>query len=327
MNGLRFLISWAAIEPAKDAYDEAYLDAVAERMDWAAAAGLTVVLDMHQDVYGEGFGGDGAPRWTCDESHYAAFTPTSPWFLNYLDEQVVACFDQFWSSTELRSHYAEAWRRVAARLADHPAVVGFDPMNEPFWGSMPSSTFEANVLGPFYTEIAAAVRQAAPEWVAFLEPSAAKNLGFPVSLAPFEMPNAVYAPHAYDASAEQGLGFDPKGHAALVSRIDQLAIEASQLGGALWIGEYGGNADHPGIAEYMDAIYAGTGRAAAAACTGPTIATTAMVCSAPTAAKRARCSTPWCDHFRCAWRAIRLRTHSRRRAAPSASPGFHAGPG
>jgi endoglycosylceramidase len=263
MNGLRFLISWAAIEPAEGEYDAAYLDAIAERMDWAEAAGLSVVLDMHQDVYGEGFGGDGAPRWTCDESRYAAFTPTTPWFLNYLDEQVIACFDEFWSSAELRAHYIEAWRRVAARLGAHPAVVGFDPMNEPFWGSMASGSFEANVLGPFYVEITAAVREQAPDWVAFLEPSAAKNLGFALALEPFSMPNAVYAPHAYDASAEQGAGFDPKGHAPLVARIDQLALEARELGAALWIGEYGGNADQPGIAEYMDAVYTGTGRAAA----------------------------------------------------------------
>lgn len=263
MNGIRFLISWAAIEPEKGHYDAAYLDAVRERMDWAGAAGLSVVLDMHQDLYGEGFGGDGAPRWTCDESRYAAYTPTTPWFLNYLDEQVVACFDDFWGSAELRGHYLEAWRRVAARLADHEAVVGFDPMNEPFWGSMPSSSFEADVLGTFYHQVAESVREEAPHWVAFLEPSAAKNLGFALALEPFALPNAVYAPHAYDSTAEQGGGFDPSAHSALVARIEGLATEASELGAPLWIGEYGGNADHPGIGEYMDAIYVGTGRAAA----------------------------------------------------------------
>ena len=29
-----------------------------------AEHGVHVILDMHQDVYGEGFGGNGAPRWT-----------------------------------------------------------------------------------------------------------------------------------------------------------------------------------------------------------------------------------------------------------------------
>ena len=35
---------------------------VAERLCWAHDAGLVAVLDMHEDIYGEGFGFDGAPR-------------------------------------------------------------------------------------------------------------------------------------------------------------------------------------------------------------------------------------------------------------------------
>jgi len=76
MNSIRFLMTWAAIEPQKGVYDDAYLDAVATRIEWAKAANLLVVLDMHDDVYGEGFvkgGGDGAPMWTCDASNYASF--------------------------------------------------------------------------------------------------------------------------------------------------------------------------------------------------------------------------------------------------------------
>src|SRR5262249_53067895 len=81
MNAVRFLVEWAAIEPEEGQYDDAYLDAVAQRIEWAQAADLYVVVDMHQDVYGQGFasgGGDGAPLWTCDASNYASFTPTDP---------------------------------------------------------------------------------------------------------------------------------------------------------------------------------------------------------------------------------------------------------
>ena len=35
MNALRFLVTWAAIEPQKGVYDDAYLDEVGKRMDWA----------------------------------------------------------------------------------------------------------------------------------------------------------------------------------------------------------------------------------------------------------------------------------------------------
>src|SRR5438552_2213237 len=35
MNGIRFLVSWAALEPAPDQYDDGYVAKIAERMDWA----------------------------------------------------------------------------------------------------------------------------------------------------------------------------------------------------------------------------------------------------------------------------------------------------
>ncbi len=262
MNSVRLLILWAAIEPAPGAYDEAYLDQVERRLDWARQAGLLVVLDMHQDVYGEGFGGDGAPRWTCDEAHYEAFEPISPWFLNYQNEHVIACFDALWNSDELMDRYAGAWRRVAERFAGHEAVVGFDVMNEPHWGSTLFS-FEEDKLQPFYERVVTAVREPAPHWVAFLEPSASRNIGLPTGLTPFSFPNVVYAPHGYDTEAEQGKGFDESRREALLIKLGELRADATMLGAALWIGEYGGTADSPGITEYMDAEYDGQGEVAA----------------------------------------------------------------
>src|SRR5436305_8869337 len=47
MNAIRFLMTWSAVEPDRGRYDDAYLDQVAERMGWAQAAGLSVILDMH----------------------------------------------------------------------------------------------------------------------------------------------------------------------------------------------------------------------------------------------------------------------------------------
>jgi hypothetical protein len=117
ISAIRFLIEWAAIEPQRDQFDDAYLARVAGRVQQAGEAGLLVVLDMHQDVYGEGFVGfNGAPRWTCDESRYAAFKPRDPWFASYLDDNVLACVDGFYQSPELRAHYVErggAWRSIS----------------------------------------------------------------------------------------------------------------------------------------------------------------------------------------------------------------------
>jgi hypothetical protein len=232
-------------------------------MQWARDAGLAVVLDMHQDIYGEGFGFDGAPRWTCDESRYAAFVPRDPWFLNASDPNVIACIDDFFTRPDLRSEFVGAWRHVAERLHDQPAIVGFDALNEPNWGSYPVTMFEPDRLAPLYSDVVAAVRASAPHWVAFLEPSASRNLGFATGLEPFPFGDVMYAPHSYDSQAESGGGFDPTHRQLILDNVSDLAEEAQRLDAGLWIGEYGGMASSPGIAEYMAAQYDAAGAASA----------------------------------------------------------------
>jgi endoglycosylceramidase len=174
MNAVRFLMTWAAVEPHDGAYDDVYLDGVAERLAWADAAGLGVILDMHQDVYGEGFGFDGAPRWTCDEARYAAFSPSDPWYLDNLDPNVEACVDGFYDPA-LQRKFIAAWRHVAERLAHAPAVIGFDVLNEPPWGTYSIFDFEADRLRPLYEAVVRAVRGAAPSWVASRGPAATRG--------------------------------------------------------------------------------------------------------------------------------------------------------
>lgn len=257
MNAVRFLVSWAALEPERGAYDDTYLSELHAHVQQASDAGLFVFLDLHQDLYGLGFpGGNGAPAWTCDASHYAAYTPTTPWFLNYLDPELIACVDGFWSSRDLQSHAVEAWRRLAAALKDIDGVRGFDPLNEPYWGSTQYDVFEDKRLAPWYRQVIAAVRESKPDALAFLEPASSRNLGLASHLPSFEEPNIVYAPHAYDADAESGLGFDPSRRDAILENVRALRAEADARGAALVLGEYGGVASNPGIGEYMDAVHA-----------------------------------------------------------------------
>jgi endoglycosylceramidase len=261
MNVVRFIMPWAAVEPKEGVYDDAYLDEIAKRMDWARKAGIYVVLDMHQDVYGEGFasgGGDGAPLWSCDAASYKSFVPNpTKWFLNNLSPEVTGCWDHFWKTDSLRAHYVEAWRRVAKRLSGYDDVVlGFDPMNEPYWGSSSLFSFEADLLQPLYDDVVAAVRGERPAWIAFLEPGSNRNVGIATSLVPFSYPDVVYSPHSYDRDAESGLGFDAAHRAAVIQNAADLAGEAKMLGAGLWVGEYGGMSDSPGITDYMDAEYA-----------------------------------------------------------------------
>ena len=258
-NAIRFIMTWAAVEPAEGRYDDAYLDGVADRLAWADASGLSVVLDMHEDIYGEGFGFDGAPSWTCDASRYAAFVPKTPWFINATDPQVTACVDDFYTHADRRQHFIDAWAHVAARLAHAPAVIGFDILNEPNWGTYPVFQFEPDRLLPLYTDAVTAVRAQAPDWIAFVEPSASRNVGIATKLTALPFENAMYAPHSYDQGAESGNGFDPSHRQKLLDSARELADEARALGAGLWIGEYGGIATDPNIGAYMGAQYDAAG--------------------------------------------------------------------
>ncbi|NVB84597.1 MAG: cellulase family glycosylhydrolase [Kofleriaceae bacterium] len=258
-NSLRFVMTWAAVEPMPDVYDDTYLDGVVERMRWAHDAGLHVVLDMHQDIYGEGFGFDGAPRWTCDESRYAAFVPVEPWFLNAVDPNVTACVDEFYTRADLREHFVAAWHHVAERLVGEPAVIGFDVLNEPNWGTYPIFQFETDRLKPLYIDVVTAVREVAPDWVAFIEPSASRNGGIPTKLDSLPFGDIVYSPHSYDQDAEAGGGFDESHRQKILDTLGELRAEARTLGAGLWIGEYGGMAASPGIVPYMTAQYDAAG--------------------------------------------------------------------
>jgi endoglycosylceramidase len=136
-------------------------------------------------------------------------------------------------------------------------------MNEPYWGSHPILHFEQDLLEPLYERVVPAVRSAASAWVAFIEPSSSRNLGGTTGLTPPSFGNLVYAPHSYDRNAESGNGFDPADRGSILSNVAALAQEAHDLGGALWIGEYGGTATEPGIVEYMTAQYDAAGAVAA----------------------------------------------------------------
>ncbi len=142
-NCVRLLVIWAGLEPEPGDYDEAYLERLDQRVDWAHAAGLHVILDMHQDLYGESIpGADGAPAWATLDDGRAHHRPAGSWGLAYFTSpKVHHAFDSFWKNRPgpggigIQDRYARAWRHVAQRYGEHSAVIGYDVMNEPFMGS------------------------------------------------------------------------------------------------------------------------------------------------------------------------------------------------
>ena len=141
MNCVRLGIFWDGLEPEPGQYNEEYLSQVDERIAWAKEHGIYVMLDMHQDLFSVLYS-DGAPEWatlTDGEPHVHVGTVWSDAYLT--SPAVKRAFDNFWDNKPgpdgigVQDRFALAWRHVAQRYADEPAVVGYDVFNEPGGGS------------------------------------------------------------------------------------------------------------------------------------------------------------------------------------------------
>lgn len=139
-NCIRLGIIWDGLEPEPGQYNEAYLQEIDKRIEWARANGMYVFLDMHQDLFSAKYA-DGAPEWaTLDEGkpHYKG----AVWSDSYMISPAVqTAFDNFWANKPapdgigVQDHLANLWKHIAKRYANNTTVIGYDILNEPFMGS------------------------------------------------------------------------------------------------------------------------------------------------------------------------------------------------
>jgi endoglycosylceramidase len=196
-NALRLPVNWSGIEPTEDGgVVTSYLDAVASVTALCGAAGVLVLIDIHQDSYSKEIGQDGAPLW--------AISPPPTELLGggrdadvgarFFSTQVQAAYTTFFASPDagayLRTRFARMAAEVATRFANDPAVLGFEIYNEPFSAEAPLRAFDRQVIP--------AVRAAAPTKLVLFEPDSIRN---ELGTAPLGTGSlgtgTVYAPHVY----------------------------------------------------------------------------------------------------------------------------------
>lgn len=146
-NLLRFGIFWHGVEPRPGVYDEAYLRRVKEIVDFAGSRGIYMILDMHQDLFAQKYI-DGAPDWACLDEGLPHPEHCTIWYNAYLEsEAIIRAADNFWANRSaedgvgLLDHYSAMWEKIAETFADCSNVIGFEPMNEPFMGSLAREAF------------------------------------------------------------------------------------------------------------------------------------------------------------------------------------------
>lgn len=285
-NVARHLVFWAAIEPERGHFDESYFDRVQQRLDWYGAHGVYVFLDMHQDLYAERFGGDGAPDWAVrtDGNAFIPPAPGLPWWAAAASPAVQASYRHFWDPARgtpgLKRHYLAAMAELVRRFRDHPAVIGYDIMNEPGFsdhdlagtlGAARTSARTGDWRSPrlirFTQRLVDTIRAEDPDGYIFYEPSSLNgadlDLGngisgpFPGDLAPLTDPRPgparlVYAPHLYSVPVDAGT-YD-RAHNRYVARWAGLRRPESRAqDSALFIGEFGtGPGLRPWIRDVID---------------------------------------------------------------------------
>ncbi len=153
-NLVRLGMTWDAIEPQPGKYDEDYLDRVYAIADLCAKYGIYFYLDMHQDLYSSApeTAGDGAPIWACITDG-AKFNKTKfVWAEGYFwGKAVHRAFDHFWANDKvngipLQTYYCNMWKHVAEKFKDHPALFGYDLLNEPFPGTDGGKVFRKLIM-------------------------------------------------------------------------------------------------------------------------------------------------------------------------------------
>jgi Cellulase (glycosyl hydrolase family 5) len=199
-NIIRLLISWKAIEPRPNPNLEEllpegkkYLEYMKEIIDELHARKLYVILDFHQDIANEVYGGDGFPDWAIaiDEEHEKPKAPTKPdkkWQFKYMiNKSLKETLKSFWENDltnldeglknyPVRTHLEKTIGQTVKffkSLNDglgHPAILAVEPFNEPHPSTIPKKDFEVKFLVDYYRNVNSEIEKFDKALFIFIEP-------------------------------------------------------------------------------------------------------------------------------------------------------------
>jgi endoglycosylceramidase len=252
-NTVRLLLSWSRVEPQPGVYDEEYIDQVRATIDMLARRGIYSIIDLHQDAWGAtlaarpdeqclerefpAFGWDGAPGWATFDNGERRCALAE---IREVNPAVRAAYLAFWSNAAgpggigIGTRYVRMLGELAARFASHPAVAGYDLINEPNAFGEDDLVALAGLYSAAVVEIRRREEAAMgfPHMILF-EPSALWSaLGSGPPLEFIRDTDVVYAPHIYSG------GFD--GGPITRSAFEVAQTEAASFGGVpVLSGEWG----------------------------------------------------------------------------------------
>lgn len=210
---LRLAVFPSGVMPEPGSFSDSYVAGIEKVVDVATDAGMQVIVDFHQDVYSNKYNGRGMPDWMGQDDGVPASPNTGNLAANYFaNPRVWRAYDNFWlnepsavDGVPLQEHYARAWRYVADRFKNHPGVLGFEIMNEPFPGTQWTTcatpagcpAFDQLMLTEFSNRIAKAIAEVAPDKFVIYEPNVTFDFGANTYHGDLQARPAAFSYHVY----------------------------------------------------------------------------------------------------------------------------------
>jgi hypothetical protein len=167
MNFLRMQVNWSELEPNPPTeqsdhtwthtYDAAYLDQVKAKIATAQGLGLYVLVDNHGC---QTCGYFPFPQWL----YQAPYNSHSRTYAETEDDAEQAHAD-FWSDELRQAFMRSALTHLATGLATSPGILGYEVLNEPQQGTLPSDHATTQMMVDVQLTLASAIREADPNRV------------------------------------------------------------------------------------------------------------------------------------------------------------------
>jgi endoglycosylceramidase len=266
-----------------------YLHRLGQTVNLLGRYHIYVLLDMHQDVYGSMFRGEGAPTWAVCTDGVASTPSPGRWSLAYGSKATGIAFHHFWTNDvvgDLQGQYDAVWGAVAKYFRTNPWVVGYDPFNEPFSTSVlvrGDEHFDGQ-LECFYTGqahpgialhggppircppddpgvgVVPTILANDPHHLIFDEPDIYASRGFPTFIGPMDYSHLVFNFHIYCAARSPVTGNPTNADTCAAQEARSFAhraedrpemASAAQPGGPAWfVSEFGATADPAFLAKF-----------------------------------------------------------------------------
>ena len=208
-NAVRVGVLWQGLEPEPGVFNPFYLDEIKATVTMLAKAAIVSLLDFHQDLVNQEFGGEGWPSWAVQTGGL----PNPDLSFDYDQEVNPAlqnAYDAFYANAAgpngigLQDYYTAAWEDTAAKFRGDSSVLGYEIMNEPWPGTLWETCLTTlgcpgvdRELTTFYNRVVQSIRSTDKRTLIFYEPASLFNDGVNTTIGGIDSSNIGFAFHDY----------------------------------------------------------------------------------------------------------------------------------